>query len=165
MARHTLPPFTLEIRNAGSGVSLGSKTVHLAHSTAREYLLSVTSKIRVPFSDREFRNNYLAQLCLRYLQYNKTWEPSGQPEDDVYGRPFRAYADNLWHQYVNIEASNYQEVVRLVNNLLHRLLHLSSKGATRLWEGYFVPSHLLYIPYNLHYWGNVGRAKLFLACN
>jgi hypothetical protein len=105
----------LEVRAASSDKVPASNTVHLVHFTVREYLSSKMPKLNAPFSSCGYENNHLAQLCLRYLQYKTTWDPSGPPGDEFCRRPFREYATNQWYQHLDAEASNYQEAVHIVN--------------------------------------------------
>ena len=94
--------------------SSGFKTIHLAHFSVRQYLLSRIPDKSVLFSDNKFQSYHLAKLCLRYLNYAKTWDLSSLFEHDRCRRPFLD-AVQSWYLHVDAAGENYREVICLVN--------------------------------------------------
>jgi hypothetical protein len=54
---------------------------------------------------------------MSYLQYKATWDISAHPISDNHGRFFRVYATSQWYQHIDMEASNYKEIIKAVNKL------------------------------------------------
>jgi hypothetical protein len=62
----------LELRATTPDEELTSKTVHLIHFSASEFLLGQHE--RAPLADTMLQEYHLAQSCLRYLDCSDTWQ-------------------------------------------------------------------------------------------
>jgi hypothetical protein len=77
----------LETQKATPNQDLGSMTIHLAHFSAKQYilcnmpaqggLLIVNERLRA--SSEAFQSNILAKLCLRYLNFQRVWHCGRNP--------------------------------------------------------------------------------------
>ncbi|KAH7308871.1 hypothetical protein BKA65DRAFT_361242, partial [Rhexocercosporidium sp. MPI-PUGE-AT-0058] len=74
----------LETRKAVPDQDLGSMTLHLAHFSVKQYVLSnmpdlgglFTANKQLRVSNETFQSNVLAKLCLRYLKFPIVWQES-----------------------------------------------------------------------------------------
>ncbi|KAL2046479.1 hypothetical protein ABVK25_011834 [Lepraria finkii] len=105
----------VESRDAGPEKHLEDKTVGLVHISVQEFLLSRTS-MNISLSGHDCENNYLAKICLRYLDYNSSWKTSS---GGLSQHPFLDYAVRSWILHVNSSGSNYKDLIRLVNKFFN----------------------------------------------
>lgn len=94
-----------------SSATLGSATVHLAHYTVKEFMLSqmVTTVNDVPHVLSEIiEHSTLAKLCLYYIKFPAVWEKNQTSESES---PFAffEYAADYWYQHYYASMDRYQD--------------------------------------------------------
>jgi ankyrin repeat protein len=129
----------VEVRpGEASDSSTASGTLHLAHFSVRQYLMSVTLLPglrhidRTPFADTATQQLYLARLCLRFVLYGRAWERHNSSR-------FLTYAAFAWYQHVAPSAVDDEAIFGLLYRLFgsqtqrwdqwqeHRLNHMEAK--------------------------------------
>lgn len=119
----------VQIRKAEGGSTESSGTVHLVHFSVKEYLLSNCTELRTPqlsqfqIHDTELQNDWLASICLRYLNYNEVWNDI-EPRVHMYTespkiRPFIRYAARFWFMHIREGTGGSKDVTSLVNAFFH----------------------------------------------
>ena len=106
----------VEIRDAGPEKDPKDKTVGLVHLSVKEFLLSRIS-MNISLSGQDCEDNFLAKICLRYLDYDSSWTLLGISREDPNQHPFLDYAVRSWPLHVNSSGSDYNDLIRLVNKL------------------------------------------------
>ena len=99
----------VEVRKE-SGAQPGSATIHLVHSSVREFLLSALPTHSGELCDRpsaidhtgsQFdHHSYLARVCLAFLNYDQVWDFSDDEQNPLHGHPFLEYAAKFWHSHM-----------------------------------------------------------------
>ncbi|KAK3933616.1 ankyrin repeat-containing domain protein, partial [Diplogelasinospora grovesii] len=113
----------LEVRSNSSELSVGLRTVHLAHFSVRQYFVAkmsppagtLVTNERLRFSNEAIHSGILGQLCLRYVNFRSVWKPL-QVESCEVKRSFRDYAAGSWYQHAT-EYGRDINAVGLVNTL------------------------------------------------
>jgi ankyrin repeat protein len=98
-----------------------SRTVHLVHFSARQYVLQHIptpkgSALDISLSEA-VNNNELASICLRYLCSSRVWEVPLIQENSIISRPFRTYALDYWYKHVKPQSEGYQDVLKAIKAL------------------------------------------------
>ncbi|KAJ5214249.1 hypothetical protein N7449_001418 [Penicillium cf. viridicatum] len=115
----------IDIRSPEAECDPGSRTVHLAHFTVKEYLLcnlpvqgrllQLNSSLK--FSTEGMENTLAAKMCLCYVDCEEVWqETSEEGRAQVLG-PFRDYAARSWYQHASFGNIRDSELVKSVNQL------------------------------------------------
>lgn len=112
----------LEVRSNPAIASAGTRTIHLAHFSVRQYLvhahlpsatLLVDETLRV--SHEIIENTKLAKLCLRYITFPLVWHVAERDQPGPLVASFREYAAASW--YLHAIAGELKEV-SIMNNAL-----------------------------------------------
>ncbi|KAJ5929153.1 hypothetical protein N7454_007001, partial [Penicillium verhagenii] len=114
----------VDIRTPQAGGPVALRTVHLAHFSVKEYLLT-----RLPISTGILQLNstlcrstevdqstLLAKMCLRYVDCHSVWVDESADEYEVLA-PFREYAANSWPEHISSGDSNNADVLNLIKGL------------------------------------------------
>ena len=112
----------VEVRDAVSEQTVGSRTVHLAHFSVKEFFIRAMSdgasfllaNERLRSSNEAAQNNIIAMICLRYVSFQTVWR---RPCDELRqaGTHFLDYVAGSWYQHANVSRPSDGEVVRLTN--------------------------------------------------
>ncbi|KAI4249560.1 MAG: hypothetical protein L6R42_008933, partial [Xanthoria sp. 1 TBL-2021] len=124
----------IDIRDGTENTLPGMNTVHLAHGSVREFLITIlpVHLTAGPFPKYDIKvaahHAILASHCLRFLNHASAWD------DDVVGgcRSFTAYAIHSWFIHVQISYVNRQDHDG-VSTLLHAFLR-SENIYFRTWQ-------------------------------
>ncbi|KAI0405817.1 hypothetical protein F4802DRAFT_606591 [Xylaria palmicola] len=113
----------VEIR-PGSTSDLGNSTVHLTHFSVKQYIIchmstyptELMANEQLRSLNEDIQNNIIAKICLRYLNYERTWGKM-QPEDNVNTaiQAFRVYATHSWKLHMKSNVDNTLDVIQLTN--------------------------------------------------
>ncbi|CAI7670194.1 unnamed protein product [Penicillium palitans] len=115
----------IDIRSPEGECDPGSRTVHLAHFTVKEYLLCnlpVQGRLlrlnsRLKFSTEGMENTLAAKMCLCYVDCEEVWqETSEEGRAQVLGS-FRDYAARSWYQHASFGNIRDSDLVKSVNQL------------------------------------------------
>lgn len=115
----------LEIKSTNPDQPLVLRTVHLAHFSVKQFLFCVSPEIKsftidnVAFSNQITQNNHLANICLRYLSYKRSWRYSSSSRCDHKCRSFLDYAVKSWYLHISIENEMNQELSHNINRFFH----------------------------------------------
>lgn len=119
----------VQIRKAEGESTESSGTVHLVHFSVKEYLLSNCTELRTPqlsqlqIHDAAMQNDWLARICLRYLNYSEVWngiEPGVHMSTEISKiRPFVKYAARFWFMHIYEGTGGSKDVTSLVNAFFH----------------------------------------------
>ncbi|KAI8944701.1 ankyrin repeat-containing domain protein [Xylaria longipes] len=113
----------IEIR-AEPNSTLGGSTVHLTHFSVKQYILShmlpdiseLAANEQLRSSNEAIQRNLLAKYCLRYLNYDQTWNRApSEVNGSTIIHAFREYSAKLWWLQVERGVSNSKELFRLIN--------------------------------------------------
>ena len=119
----------VETREAKDQSDLGARTVHLIHSSVRDFLRSA-----VPQSSANSKNNhmevqsglnstqahgYLTEMCLRYLDCAETWQRIVNEVAGLCHGAFVKYATEYWHQHLEIVGKEQSGLIHTVKKFLH----------------------------------------------
>ncbi|RDW85385.1 hypothetical protein BP5796_03710 [Coleophoma crateriformis] len=115
----------LDIQKKEPNQDLGSRTIHLAHFSVKQYILCnmsaqgglLPANEQLRATNEAFQSNIVANMCLRYLNLRNVWQEPLHFESGPVKRPFLDYAAGSWHHHTNENGSNYREVVELINAL------------------------------------------------
>ncbi|KAJ5651018.1 uncharacterized protein N7484_004741 [Penicillium longicatenatum] len=116
----------VEIRISQAETQAGLRTVHLAHFSVKQYLLSnipsqgrivqINSALKV--SGEAMQSTLLANMCLCYVQCEDVWT---ECPDEEGGKnvltAFRNYAAGSWQQHASLGNMKDERFIRLVNQL------------------------------------------------
>ncbi|KAJ5569704.1 amidase signature domain-containing protein [Penicillium hispanicum] len=113
----------LEIQSPQQYCDAEIRTVHLAHFSVKQYLLS-----RLPTSGEVLRHNskisseaaqstLLAKLCLRYVNNSAVWLASSHTQGDQILSLFRDYAAGSWSQHATVGNPRDSGMLELVYRL------------------------------------------------
>ena len=112
----------IELRGGTEPSELGLNTVHLAHGSIREYLVTVLPvplKVSLPISEDSkvaAHHAILAAYCLRFLNCARAWK-----RNDLGGyRAVTAYAVHSWFEHV-LKSGEYEERIAVSSLLLEFL--------------------------------------------
>ena len=114
----------LEIRKLHQTDSVGLMTVHVAHFSVKQYILSnlfslpsvhLSASGQVGHINEMAHSNFLAKLCLRYLHLGNIWQGGLRVGTEDLPRAFLEYATRYWADHLKPIGPNYSEVVPLVN--------------------------------------------------
>ena len=118
----------LETREEDAEDSPGSRTIHLIHPSVRDFLLSALSPnpelilhhslLSDQASDRSGHHNYLAKVCLTYLNRGDLWERSNVDQVLKVEYAFLEYAANYWYSHIDAAGQDDNQVIHLVNEFL-----------------------------------------------
>lgn len=118
----------VEARKENAEDPADSRTIHLIHPSVREFLLSVLSPSPQPVlhhsllfdqaTDRSGQHNYLAKVCLTYLNHGDVWKRSDFDQDLNFKYSFYNYAANYWYSHIDVADQDDDQVIRLVNEFL-----------------------------------------------
>lgn len=118
----------LETREEDAEDSPGSRTIHLIHPSVRDFLLSALSPNPEPIlhpsllsdqaSDRSGHHNYLAKVCLTYLNCSDFRERSNVDQVLKIEYAFLEYAANYWYSHIDAAGQDDKQVIHLVNEFL-----------------------------------------------
>ncbi|KAL8756705.1 MAG: hypothetical protein Q9199_002751 [Rusavskia elegans] len=128
----------IDIRDGTENTPPGMKTVHLAHGSVRELLITILPihLTAGPFPEYNIRvaahHAILASHCLRYLNHAGAWDT----DKEGYYRSFTEYAVDSWYEHVQRSYVNHQDHDG-VSTLLHAFLR-SENIYFRKWQMQFV---------------------------
>jgi ankyrin repeat protein len=113
----------IDIRDISAESQAGIKTVHLAHFSVRQYLVSnmlvpggqILDNERLRASNELIQSNILGRLCLRYINFRTVWEGPIQGEVSQVQRSFRDYAASSWYQHATMNEPRDIDLIRLIN--------------------------------------------------
>ncbi|KAL7950547.1 ankyrin repeat-containing domain protein [Trichoderma barbatum] len=108
----------------------GSSTVRLTHFSIKQYYLYhdpnsggiLVQNESLRYSNEKKENTTVAQICLRYIQYEETWRTEGTPDSNQIQGSFRYYAADFWYRhfleetYDSIEKSRMKISVEVGND-------------------------------------------------
>ncbi|KAJ4286524.1 hypothetical protein N0V90_013224 [Kalmusia sp. IMI 367209] len=116
----------VEVRTKESGDGIGSKTVHLIHSSVREFLLTSLSHISANTFDHDLKyghtrthteqHEHLATICLSYLNCDDVWQRRITHEMSGFRRSFTSYAARYWNSHMTAAGKNNVNLVSLAMN-------------------------------------------------
>ena len=124
----------IDIRDETGNTPLRMNTVHLAHASVREYLITILPvPLRAgPYPDQDINvaahHAMLASHCLRYLNHDGAWDTS---EDRKY-RSFTTYAVHSCFEHVQKSSVDHEDYGG-VSGLLHKFLR-SDNVYFRKWQ-------------------------------
>lgn len=111
----------IDIRPSGGSDVPGSRTLHLAHVSVREFLMEelCTRTAKEDFGGKKLREHHteFAKVCLRYLTYQGTWKPNLAP-DQGFQRSFLNYASVWWERHVDLGDELDEDVSKFMDVLL-----------------------------------------------
>jgi ankyrin repeat protein len=102
----------------------GSRTIHLVHSSVREFLLSVLNSKPGTFTvapsieyqtDQSYQHSLLTRTCLAYLNDQQIWKCLDEDQDLTQRRSFRNYATIFWHLHVKKAKRDDQQIFTAIN--------------------------------------------------
>jgi hypothetical protein len=104
----------IEVRSLVPNQAPGERTVHLVHSSVRDYLRSTIPDSSGMGVDAGLQNLELAKLCRRYINFREAWvwESSDQEESP---RPFQKYAAESWFLHLDAAVHQDQAFVDIAN--------------------------------------------------
>lgn len=113
----------IEVRSSLLESSVGSRKIHLAHFSIKQYLLcKITPRGAAMLVNESLRASNevtegiaLAKLCLCYIGFRRVWGSSLPAENDRIGMAFRDYAATYWHQHVDGDKVGDEELVEAMN--------------------------------------------------
>ncbi|KAL1632792.1 hypothetical protein SLS56_003282 [Neofusicoccum ribis] len=104
----------IDVRASGDDDPPGSRTLHLAHASVKEFLLhklcTIAEEGDPEASKLEEHHTELAKLCLQYVCYPEVWQPALLPEDRRIPCTFRDYASEFWEKHA-LQAKQDDEMV------------------------------------------------------
>jgi ankyrin repeat protein len=112
----------VEVRANATDQEAGSRTLHLSHSTVREYILHRdlrTGERKTMNSEQQnlndsIQHNILAETCLRYLQIPSVWDGPEQALTGARLGSFRDYATRFWYQHLRRDCDSYKSIFELL---------------------------------------------------
>ncbi|CAI7652798.1 unnamed protein product [Penicillium crustosum] len=115
----------IDIRSPEGECDPGSRTVHLAHFTVKEYLLcnlpvqgrllQLNSSLK--FSTEGMENTLAARMCLCYVDCEEVWQETSEDGGAQVLGSFRDYAAGSWYQHASFGNIRDSELVKSVNQL------------------------------------------------
>ncbi|KAI4249056.1 MAG: hypothetical protein L6R42_009092, partial [Xanthoria sp. 1 TBL-2021] len=122
----------IDIRDGPKNTSLGTSTVHLAHASVREYLITVLPAPPTARLNQDAKvaahHAVLASHCLRFLNHPGAWDTG----DDGGYHAFTAYAVHSLFRHVQRSSVNPQDYDN-ISTLLHAFLR-SENIYFRTWQ-------------------------------
>ena len=135
----------VEVRKMEAGDPAGAGTIQLIHPSVRDFLLTVLSPnpelvlhpslLSDQASDHSGQHNYLATVCLIYLNCADVWNQSDVDLAVTDRHPFLRYAAHYWHSHIGASNKDDDKVISLVNELL-----CTETDQFCLWRRYFETS-------------------------
>lgn len=111
----------IDIRSPGGSDVPGSKTLHLAHVSVKEFLVEElctrTAKEDSEVKKLKEHHTELAKVCLRYLTYPKMWQPKLVSDQGV-PRSFLTYASAWWERHVSLGDELDEDVSACIDLIL-----------------------------------------------
>ncbi|KZL87245.1 ankyrin repeat domain-containing protein 52 [Colletotrichum incanum] len=115
----------IEVRGAPLESSAGSRKIHLAHFSVKQYLLcKIPSRGAALFANESLRASNeviegvsLAKLCLRYIGFQRVWDGSLPEGKDRIGMSFQNYAAKYWYQHTDVSKAKDEALVEAMNAL------------------------------------------------
>lgn len=112
----------IDIRSPGRSDVPGSRTLHLAHISVKEFLVEelCTRTAKEDSEAKKLREHHteLAKVCLRYLTYPEIWQPK-LASDQGFPRSFLTYASAWWERHVSLGDELDDDVSKCVAGVLH----------------------------------------------
>lgn len=115
----------IDIRSPEVECDPGSRTVHLAHFTVKEYLLcnlpvqgrllQLNSSLKL--STEGMENTLAARMCLCYVDCEEVWQESSEEGRAQVLGSFRDYAAGSWYQHASFGNMRDSELMKSVNQL------------------------------------------------
>jgi ankyrin repeat protein len=135
----------VEARTETTGAHPGTRTVHLIHSSVREFLLSVLPTWTEELSNQLQNNSqvasesdyhdYLSRVCLGYLNDDHVWDvPESENPWDKF--PFLEYAARFWHSHMSYAKTDESDSFSVVNDFFD-----SENESFQKWGKYFETFH------------------------
>ncbi|KAK2035778.1 hypothetical protein LZ31DRAFT_446670, partial [Colletotrichum somersetense] len=126
----------IEVRGTSPGSSAGSRKIHLAHFSVKQYLLcKIPSRQATLLANESLRASNeviegitLAKLCLRYITFQRVWDGSLPEERDRIGTSFREYAAEYWYQHTDVSNTKDEALLEAMNALFD--------GRAQTWESW-----------------------------
>ncbi|WYZ35989.1 hypothetical protein EsH8_X_000636 [Colletotrichum jinshuiense] len=126
----------IEVQGTLSESLPGSRKIHLAHFSVKEYLLyRISLQGSVFLANENLRASYeavesttLAKLCLRYIGFHSVWDDSLTGEKDQIGISFRNYAAEYWYQHTGMSKTADKTLVEAINAFFD--------GQVRTWQSW-----------------------------
>ncbi|CAI7614169.1 unnamed protein product [Penicillium viridicatum] len=115
----------IDIRSPEGECDPGSRTVHLAHFTVKEYLLCnlpvqgglLQLNSGLKFSTEGMENTLAAKMCLCYVDCEEVWQETSEEGGAQVLGSFRDYAANSWYAHASFGNIRDSELVKSVNQL------------------------------------------------
>ncbi|KUM59493.1 hypothetical protein ACN42_g7648 [Penicillium freii] len=115
----------IDIRSPEGECDPGSRTVHLAHFTVKEFLLcnlpvqggllQLNSSLK--FSTEGMENTLAAKMCLCYVDCDEVWQETSEEGGAQVLGSFRDYAASSWYAHASFGNIRDSELVKSVNQL------------------------------------------------
>ena len=109
----------VETRPTSRQEELESWTIHLRHFSIKEFLLTtdacetLSDVVSIPSFDQVIQNNYLAAICLRYLQCEWNIEAG---TISLQKKAFYDYAAQFWYEHISQAGNRYSTLINSVND-------------------------------------------------
>ena len=113
----------VESRKADDSSSPGLRTVHPAHPSISDFLLSELpagdhlSSADHPATQAE-QHGYLATVCFAFLNDDDVWNHTGDAAVPAEAPPFLDYATQYWHSHMSNAKPNDVHAFEMLNNFL-----------------------------------------------
>ncbi|KAJ5963696.1 uncharacterized protein N7479_003572 [Penicillium vulpinum] len=115
----------IELRSPQADCDPGSRTVHLAHFSVKEYLLCnlpvqgrlIQLNSSLESSTEGSENTLAAKMCLCYVECEEVWQDTSDEERNKILGSFLHYAAGSWYQHASFGDVHDSELVKFVNQL------------------------------------------------
>lgn len=114
----------IEIKEANPHDSPGSRTVHLVHSSVKDYLLSDPhlnghgGGVLFALSNISKQHAVLSKACIQYLNYQEVWSQESSRTDELSQHPFLEYAASMWYLHLGATKNSFPDILDLVNQFM-----------------------------------------------
>lgn len=119
----------VEAKNVDAEDAAEARSIQLIHPSVRDFLLSVLaphpelnlhhSLLSDQASDQSGHHNYLAKICLIFLNHEDMWKRFDDDQElGTCGVSFMSYAGTFWHSHVAAAGNDDPQVIRLINEFL-----------------------------------------------
>lgn len=114
----------IEIKEANPHGSPGSRTVHLVHSSVKDYLLADPHPnghdggVLFALSNISKQHAVLSKACIHYLNYHEVWSQESFRTDELSQHPFLEYAASMWYLHLGATKNAFPDVLDLVNQFM-----------------------------------------------
>ncbi len=118
----------LEVKLGLASSTPASQTVHIAHFSVRQYLLTICldqgralgANERLRSSSESSENIRLAELCLAYMNYNWTWNARQRADETLPTPAFLNYAAVAWCRHALTHSADDVRLIKLMTALFDK---------------------------------------------